>query len=47
MKYLQNEKCVVVSSEVVPNFKAEWRKIDDDTIVELDIINRQIETFTC
>jgi len=47
MKYLQNKKYVIVSSEVLPNFKTEWIKIANDTILELDIIDRQIETFAC
>jgi len=47
MKYFQNEKCAVVSSEVFPTFKAEWRKIAYNTILEMDIISRQIETSTC
>jgi len=47
MKYLQNKKYVIVSSEVLPNFKTEWMKIANDTILELDIIDRQVETFAC
>ena len=47
MKYLQNKKYVIVSSEVLPNFKTEWIKIANDTVLELDIIDRQIETFAC
>ena len=47
MKYLQNKKYVIVSSEVLPNFEAEWGKIANNFIVELDIIGREIVTFTC
>jgi len=47
MKYLQNKKYVIVSSEVLPNFKTEWMKIANGIILELDIIDRKIETFAC
>jgi len=45
MKYLKNENCVIVSSEVLPNFKGDWRKICNNTIFDLDIINCQIHFF--
>jgi len=43
MKYLQIENCVIVSSEALPNFKGEWVKIENSSLVVLDIINRHIE----
>lgn len=36
MKYLKDEKCVIVSSEVLPTFHGNWKQINNDRLIELD-----------
>ena len=36
MKYLKDEKCVIVSSEVLPTFHGNWKQINNSGLVELD-----------
>ena len=43
MKSLENEDHVIISSEVLPNFKGEWKKIANDTLLQLDIAHRRLD----
>jgi hypothetical protein len=36
MKYLKNESCVIVSSEVLPNSHDNWKEINNNRLIELD-----------
>lgn len=43
MKNLENENHVIISSETLPNLKAEeWKKIANDTLLQLDIAHRRL-----
>jgi predicted glutamine amidotransferase len=46
MKYLQNEHCFIVSSEILPNFQGKWEKIANNTLLKLDISNRAFEIIS-
>ena len=43
MKSLETEDRVIISSEVLPNFKGEWKKIANDTLLQLDIARRKLD----
>jgi len=45
MKYLVEENYIIVSSERLPSFDGKWKKVDNNTILVLDIISHRIETF--
>jgi glutamine amidotransferase len=42
MKYLKDEKCVIVSSEVLPTFRGNWKQINNDKLIELDFDNLEM-----
>jgi len=37
MKYLKDEKSVIVSSEVLPTFHGNWKQINNDKLIEQDL----------
>jgi len=45
MKYLKNENCVIISSEVLPNFSGEWVKIENNSLIELDLSSLEIMNY--
>jgi predicted glutamine amidotransferase len=47
MKYLENKNYIIVSSEVLPNFNGEWKKLSNSTLLELDIAHRRLITLIC
>ena len=45
MKYLVGENYTIVSSERLPSFDGEWREMDNNTILVLGIVTRQIVLY--
>lgn len=43
MKCLEDENYIIVSSEILPNFNGEWKKISNETLLELDITRRRLD----
>jgi len=43
MKCLENEDYTIISSEALPNFNGEWKKINNGALLELNIASRMID----
>jgi predicted glutamine amidotransferase len=43
MKCIENEDYTIISSEALPNFNEEWKKIANGTLLELNIASRMID----
>ncbi|MEM3162256.1 MAG: class II glutamine amidotransferase [Candidatus Bathyarchaeia archaeon] len=47
MKCLQSQDYVIISSEILQNFKGGWKQTSNNTMLKLDFRTRKIETFPC
>jgi glutamine amidotransferase len=45
MKYLQEKEYIIVSSETLQGFKGEWKKMENCTLLAIDIPNRSLKFF--